>query len=142
MIRGSLSAVLGAAFIAGAAACYDSKGSTAGVAVKMESAGGDQQSAEIGDFLPNPLAVRVLDDADDPVEGVRVQWEVIAGGGFITQGSDTDGDGIATATFRMGGVPGSNTARAFVNGLTGSPVVFTASGTSTGADDGDGDGSK
>ncbi len=106
---------------------------------------GNNQTANIGTAVENPIAVKVVDVNNNPVSGVAVEFEVMSGGGFIinesasqtslgkvTVAAATNEDGIASATWVLGPNPGANSARATAsfNGspLTGSPVNFTATG--------------
>jgi hypothetical protein len=47
---------------------------------------GDNQAAPMGDRLPGPAVVEVVDRAGDPVAGVGVELEVISGGGHLISG--------------------------------------------------------
>jgi adhesin/invasin len=101
----------------------------AGAATQMALFGGNGQSATVGTTLPSVYAVRVLDAANNPVQGVTVAWTVTGGGGSITPSSQTDANGVATATRTLGTTAGTQTATGSVGGLTGSPVQFTATAT-------------
>jgi hypothetical protein len=90
---------------------------------------GNGQSGTIGSTLPTPLRVQVTDAADIPVSGVVVSWSTVDGGGSVTPTSTTDPAGIASATFSLGPFIGEQHAQAQVNGLSGSPVVFSATAT-------------
>lgn len=87
--------------------------------------GGDAQTAVVGRLL-SVYSVVVTDVAGARVPGVPVAWAVDSLGGTITATSSTDALGVATATRTLGGKAGVQTAFAVVNGLTGSPVRFTA----------------
>ncbi|HET8633440.1 MAG TPA: Ig-like domain-containing protein [Gemmatimonadales bacterium] len=88
---------------------------------------GDNQQAQAAVALPQPLRARVTDAEAQPVSGVTVSWSVVSGGGSVSPTSSvTDANGIAATTFTLGGHAGAQTAQAAVTGLTGSPVVFTA----------------
>jgi hypothetical protein len=72
----------------------------------------------------------VTDAAGDPVQGVQVAWSVVDGGGAIAPAaSNTNSSGVASAQFTLGASEGEQHAQASVQGLTGSPVVFTATAT-------------
>lgn len=91
---------------------------------------GDAQTATVGSALTQPLRVLVLDAADAPVPGVAVGWTVVSGGGTLSAAStETGADGIAAVTFTLGGTAGTQQVQAAVPGLSGSPVVFTATAT-------------
>lgn len=126
MIRPSVLRVLCAASVAGLVGCYSSN-SEARVATSIENAGGSGQSGVVGRSLPQPLRVRVLDQEDDPVGGVHVLWQVTAGNGRVQAStSETTDQGVAEMVFILGSTPGPQAAQASVQGLSGSPVTFTA----------------
>lgn len=85
---------------------------------------GNNQTDTVLATLTTPYAVLVRDQANAPKAGVTVTWSALAGG--ITATSVTDGAGVATATRTLGATAGAQTAQAAVVGLSGSPVVFTA----------------
>jgi adhesin/invasin len=108
----------------------------------IEESSGNNQTANIGTALSQPIVVIVRDMNSNPVPGVNVDFVVTAGGGSIlnlqeqsqgdlsksTVGIITDSTGKASAQWILGQKPGTNTAEARVSGLTGSPVPFTANG--------------
>jgi plastocyanin len=97
------------------------------VLAKSPSKSGDQQSGLVGAALGAPLRVVVTRDGE-PVSDVAVNWAT--GDGSITPSSGrTSVDGLATAAWTLGDIVGAQTAAASVNGATGSPVTFTATGT-------------
>lgn len=87
------------------------------------------QSAVAGDTLPQRLAVLVRHSDGRPAANLEVTWSVTSGGGSILSQTPvrTDADGVARALWRLGAVPGTNTATATVLGMT--PATFTATGT-------------
>src|SRR5207253_3067464 len=77
----------------------------------------------------------VKDANGNPVAGVAVTFSPAAGSGTVTPATpvSTGSDGIATlASWTLSPTAGSNTLTATSGSLTGSPVTFTATGT-TGA---------
>ena len=67
---------------------------------------GDAQTGTVGQALSEPITVRVVDGADNPLSGVSVTFE--AGAGSLSPGSATTGsDGQATATWTLGTTAGS-----------------------------------
>ncbi len=94
--------------------------------------GGDAQTVPAGSVLPVAPSVLVTDQALNPLEGVGVFFIVQTGGGAVAGGSTvTDINGIAAPTsWTLGAAPGPNTldASSLVS-ATGSPVLFTATGT-------------
>lgn len=69
----------------------------------IEKLSGDGHAGFIGERLPVPVSVRVLDANAHTAALVRVQFAVTAGGGSVTPASSlTDEDGIAQANWVMG----------------------------------------
>ena len=94
-----------------------------GGAVRIEEAGGDNQTAPVGSALADSLVVRVLDRFDNPVAGVNVTWG--ADGGSVDPVSATTGSDGRAATYRiLGSSAGTQTATASSSGLA--PVTFTS----------------
>lgn len=78
-----------------------------------------------------PPSVVVRDAGGNPVTGQAVTFAVTEGGGSIQPATPvvTNASGIAALTsWTLAGTPGANTVTATVTGLTGSPVVFSATG--------------
>jgi hypothetical protein len=101
----------------------------------IEPIEGEDQSAPAGSMVAIPPAVRVTDDAGQPVGQVEVTFVVTGGGGTVTGGTrTTDSDGIArVGGWTLGSAPGVNMLEARAGSLLGSPVLFTAEATSAGA---------
>jgi adhesin/invasin len=103
-----------------------------GVPASIALAAGDQQTAVVGTAVAIAPAVIVKDADGNPLPGVPVTFSVTAGGGSVTGGSVTTGsDGVATVgQWTVGKSAGTNKLKAEVTGtaLSGSPVVFTATG--------------
>ncbi len=95
---------------------------------------GDQQSGQQGTTLPQPLAVRVVDEFGRPVPGVSVTFTVGGGGsggttltGSVTTVSvETNSSGLAKTTVNLG-APGTYSVSAS-NAAAGT-VTFTATAT-------------
>lgn len=104
-------------------------------ATRIELADGDGQSAPAGTPVAVRPAVRVVDGQGQPVAGVAVTFVVTGGGGQVGGASQiTSTDGIARAdSWTLGPTPGSNTLEAQAPTAQGSPIVFTAEGTSSGS---------
>jgi len=101
-----------------------------GTPVSMFRISGNAQIGDAGQVLPQPFVVGVNDLDGDPVAGVDIRFEVEAGGGsFVTpQPVKTNEWGLAYSYFRTDVVSGSNSyIQAYNLGLSGSPVIFTAS---------------
>ncbi len=91
----------------------------------LERTSGNDQSAEPGDELAEPLVVRLVDEAGDGVAGRAVAWVVAIGEGAATPASsDTDADGFASTTWTLGPEVGVQTLNAVVSGV--GVVSFTA----------------
>jgi adhesin/invasin len=91
---------------------------------------GDGQSAPAGDAVAVAPSVVVGDRYGNPCADVAVRFAVTAGGGSVSGGgATTDAAGIAAvASWTLGPVAGANELSATADGLSGSPVVFSASG--------------
>ena len=87
---------------------------------------GDNQSATVGQTLPQPVQVIVRRDGVAEA-GALVSWATLAAGGSLTPAtSTTDASGLAVSTWTLGTTPGSQIATASVTGSTGSPLSFMA----------------
>jgi hypothetical protein len=88
------------------------------------------QTDTAGTTVVSPPSVRVTDAGGTPVAGVTVTFAVASGGGAVVPATvATNATGVATLTsWTLGAVPGANTVTATVSGLTGSPVLFSATG--------------
>ncbi len=84
---------------------------------------GNNQSADAGTALPQPLVVEVRDSAGNPVPSVAVTWASINGTVSPTTGS-TDASGRAQTGWVLGTNAITQTATATATGIT--PAVFTA----------------
>lgn len=89
---------------------------------------GGGQTAQVGIPIPVSPTVLVTDDVGDPVQFATVTFSVQGGGGSLTGATaTTDENGHAKPdAWRLGPLPGINSLRATVAGLT--PVDFTATG--------------
>jgi hypothetical protein len=82
----------------------DSVGKTSGMSItihyeplvgrQLEIIGGEGQSAIIDSTLPQPLRMRVLDDAGQPVANKNVIFRVIQGSGVLNPGQTDQGQGV------------------------------------------------
>jgi hypothetical protein len=111
---------------------------TADAAASIAVNDGDGQSALQGTAVPTAPSVIVLDQFSNPVPGVTVDYLVLTGGGSITGPSPTtDAAGIArVGSWTLGGTAGPNSLEATAQGtgISGNPVVFTATGTTSAFD--------
>lgn len=86
---------------------------------------GDSQAGEAGRLLAEFLVFRVTDPAGRPLAGLRVEWEVVTGGGQVSgKRHETDVMGLAAGNFTLGPEPGKNVARATL--ADGHAIEFTA----------------
>lgn len=103
---------------------------TAGTAAQMALNGGNAQTGVKGTTLATTHSVNVRDASGNPKAGVTITWVVGNGGGSVSSLSPvTASDGVASVTRTLGDSTGTQTDTAFAIGLTGSPVVFTATAT-------------
>ncbi len=92
---------------------------------------GDGQFANVGSAVAIDPAIRLTADGT-PVSGRSVTFSILSGSGSITGANTvTDGNGIAAVGSWTLGSVGTNTLQATVagSGITGNPVVFSATGT-------------
>jgi adhesin/invasin len=106
---------------------------TAGAPASVAVVAGNQQTGAVGAALPVRPSVVVRDAGNNPVQGVQVDFSVASGGGSVAAGTIlTDASGVATSpVWTLGPTAGQQTLRAFVasGGVTGNPVIFTATAT-------------
>jgi adhesin/invasin len=104
---------------------------TVGAAATIAINTGNDQSSVVGTAVPVDPSVKVTDAGGNPVAGVSVTFAIASGGGSLTGANQTtNAAGIATVgSWTLGSVAGSNTLSAASSGLSGSPVVFAATGT-------------
>ena len=102
---------------------------SADVPSKIALQSGDNQSAVGGQALASPLAVKVTDANNNPVENVSVAWTANGGGSVSAPTSATNAQGIAQITRTLGTALGPYTTTADVPGLTGTPITFTSTAT-------------
>jgi len=108
---------------------------TAGPATQVALNAGNNQTAPAGTQVATPPSVLVRDQFNNPVAGVAVTFAPASGSGTVnpTTPVTTDASGVAAvSSWTLGTAPGTNTLTATASGLSGSPVTFTATGT-TGA---------
>jgi adhesin/invasin len=112
------------------AATFSATGA-ADAATTITLSAGDNQTATVNTAVAVNPEVVVTDQFGNPVSGVVVNFNVTAGGGSIAGASGaTDALGHATGgSWTLGQTAGANTLEASSGVLTGSPVIFTATGT-------------
>lgn len=105
---------------------------TAGPATNIALNAGNNQTATVSTAVATPPSVIVRDQDGNAVSGITVNWAVTAGGGSLgAPSSVSSASGIATNTWTVGSSPGTNTMTATNALLTGSPVTFTATGSTS-----------
>ena len=101
-------------------------------ATTVEIVAGDGQTADPGSAVAVRPSVRVTNAAGDGVAGFGVTFVVTGGNGNVTGSAQTtNSNGVATVGSWVLGDPGANTLEARATGLSGSPVVFTATANQT-----------
>jgi len=91
----------------------------------LEAAGGAGQTVDAGLPLAEPLAVVVRGPTGDPLPGVAVSFEVVAGAGWLSDAvATTDAAGRAETHLTAGDAPGRLAVAASVAGLP--PATFEA----------------
>jgi hypothetical protein len=112
----------------------------AGSADELVRVSGDDQTAEPGAELPEPLVVRLVDRDGNGVPNRPVSWVVGAGGGHVeSSNTNTDGNGEASTRWTLGAA-GTNTLNAVVSGV--GVVPFSALATDGGGGGGGGGGAE
>jgi hypothetical protein len=94
----------------------------AGVGSQFTLVSGDNQSANLGQDLTNPLIVKVLDSLNNPVENATINW---TGGTFQFPATLTDANGESQNVLTVGS-SGAQTATATQGTLT--PLTFHYTG--------------
>jgi hypothetical protein len=100
---------------------------------------GDDQRADVGTVLDDPLTVQVLDGQSEPVPGVRVQFSFLgeASGAALDPATiETDEAGRAEATVRLGELPGEQIIVAAVASTELPELRAQFSATALASDDG------
>lgn len=98
------------------------------VPVAITIVAGDNQTVNAGKPVPVAPAVKVTDADGRGVPGVAVSFTIKSGAGSVTGGeTTTNSSGIATVGSWVLGLDGNSLLATSV-GLTGSPLVFVATG--------------
>lgn len=99
----------------------------AGPPVAVSPDSGNNQVAYRGSKLPALLVVRVRDQYANGVPNQLVQFAVVSGSGSVDSAvAFTDATGRARSGWTLGPDVGAQTVEAVVQGVTGSPVSFSA----------------
>ena len=105
---------------------------TVGPAADLVSVSGNNQTGSAGQPLANPFVVKVTDAKGNLVSGATVTFAVTAGGGVLSPAiATTNTQGLASTTLTLGSNAGVNTVSASSGALTGSPLTFNATGTTS-----------
>lgn len=112
---------------AGSIGCDDDPATPQPTPSELEIIAGDGQTGRVGEAVPDPLVVRVLDDdSGTPVSGVVVVWTAQGGGSVSPESVPTDADGLAAAHRVLGPSARDQTTTAAVSELPGiPPATFT-----------------
>jgi hypothetical protein len=122
-------------------ACNSDDDYDASVPTNMVLDKGDAQVGDAGAALPESLSVLVTNLKGDPVEGVTVTWQVLTGGGAVSNATSvTSASGIAQSRFVLGATVGEQQAMALSGSLAGSPITFTVTARAPGGGGGGGGG--
>jgi len=96
---------------------------------KPATKSGDQQTGLVEVALGNPLRVMITRDGE-PVEDVDVDWAA-GQGGTLSSETQSDAAGIATVVWTLGPGVGNQATTATIDGADGSPLTYTAVGTTS-----------
>ncbi|MBL0937322.1 MAG: hypothetical protein IBJ03_00395 [Gemmatimonadaceae bacterium] len=106
------------------AACNSDDGPRQPAAIAAVSSG--TVVGTVGEFIAEPIAVRITDNGGSPVGGVVVTFTVTEGGGTVTPSVDTtDNQGNAGTRWRLGNTAGTQRVSASVAGVS-TAATFTA----------------
>jgi len=84
---------------------------------------GEPQSGAVNTAFPTELAVRIVNQFGQPIQGATVAWTVVSGGGSVSATSTTtDASGIAFVIYTSGATTGLVIVRAQVGGVP--PLTF------------------
>lgn len=100
----------------------------AGPATQLALVTGNNQTGETSAALTTPIKVQARDQFGNGVAGVAITWQVNSGGGSLNPTSGTTDLTGAATTWTLGPSIGAQGAQGSAAGLTGSPVVFAATG--------------
>jgi len=89
---------------------------------------GNGQKGSVGQILPEPIIVKVIDKDGNPVAGKAVRFDVTFGGGTVDERStvtlSSNEFGEAAVTWRLGPSAGPHTVRISSTNLIGSPLDY------------------
>lgn len=121
-------AALGVALIAAFAQCGgDGTGPDPRRPVSLTKISGDNQEAQLGNPLPQPLRVQVTNFEGRGIDGSAVGFSVVTGSGTVNPAIDTTaGGGFAETGVTLGTTGGDVQIRAAIPGSSVPAVVFAA----------------
>ena len=126
-IRSLIVTILGTIGILAIASCNGSDSHTPApepVPVFLEIVSGNDQTGTTGQELTDPVVVRAHTSEGEAIAGMKVSFEIAAGGGHLSASSAvTDSSGLASVRWRLGTAPVWNQMRSMANG---SVVTFRA----------------
>jgi hypothetical protein len=118
-IRACVAVIIQASVLGCQAETFTSSGPTG-----LEVLHGPPPLVSLGTELDTLLVVRVVDEAGNPVPGVAVNWQIVDGDGeLIPAAPISDADGLASARWKFGMIPGLKRAQVSVEGLD--PVTLS-----------------
>jgi uncharacterized protein YjdB len=89
---------------------------------------GNNQTANFGTALAQPIVAKVADAFGNGVAGVQVTFNPTSGGGSVTPASmSSNASGLASTQWTLGAA-GTQTLQVASTGLTGSPITVNATG--------------
>lgn len=109
--------------------------------VTLRIVSGDDQRAEAGDLLDEPLVAQVLDSDANPVPGTTVEFEFlgdVAGAAIDPAVTTSDAEGRAVAFVRLGTESGEHLIIARVPGTASPDLTARFSAVALGSDGGGG----
>lgn len=126
-VRVARATLLGAALLVLAACGGESVSGPPPTPASLRVDSGDAQEGVVGQALPIPVAVTVLDDRGRPIRDTRVTFSVAPGGGTLAPSSaQTNSNGRAQAQWNLGTQTGTVVATANVSGVTSARFTATA----------------
>lgn len=95
------------------------------VANQLTITGGNNQVVPVS-TASSALEVTVVDQYDDPIAGITVNWAVLSGSGTLASATSiTNVDGKATVIFTAGTIPGQVVITATVTEVSTVPFTLT-----------------
>ncbi|MFQ5637754.1 MAG: phytase [bacterium] len=120
-----------AAGLSGSPLIFNATATPPPVPEQLVKVSGDEQSGPAGSPLSQPMVARVLETGNQPASGVAISFEVLTGGGHLSnsQPQITDENGEASTLLTLGAATGAHIVRVTTDALPDSILFFTATGT-------------